>query len=78
MRDLIDRRSYLTEIVYDPERGDFTERTVAHPFAVAFLEDGETGPVPADGASIADERVARVDPVPEPSECVLLMADCPV
>jgi hypothetical protein len=50
MRSPIDRRSYLTEVVYDPERGDFTERSVPHPFAAALPEGTDGGAVPADAA----------------------------
>jgi hypothetical protein len=75
MRGLIDRRSYLTQIVYDPERGDFTERAVAHPFAAP--EDPAAGVAPPDGADIAEAAVARVERVPEGGERALVLAGCP-
>jgi hypothetical protein len=82
MRSPIDRRSYLTEVVYDPERGDFTERAVPHPFAATLPEGADGGAVPADAAPSDAGRPgeapgARVACGPERRERVLVTAEGP-
>jgi hypothetical protein len=77
MRSPIDRRSYLTEVVYDPERGDFTERSVPHPFAAALPKGADGGVVQTDAVVPGGAPGAGVECGPERREQVLVAAEGP-
>jgi hypothetical protein len=56
-RILTDRRGYLTETVFDAERGVFSERTVPPPFAAL------PQPFPEESGG-AEPAAVRADPLP--------------